>query len=208
MITPSTGEIEPDRPRSFQRVLDERRAVIAADLGGTALPADAHIIFEIGSGHGHFLTAYAQKHPEKVCVGVDTASDRVARAVRKKTRAHLSNLFFFRADAALFLDTLPSETRLAAVFILFPDPWPKARHHKHRVIQPVFLNQLATRMTESASMYFRTDYTPYFQDARAIIERQSRWQIVEEPWPFEYETVFQSRADSFHSLIARPANRP
>lgn len=207
MTIPKPVEFNSDRPRSFSEVIAGRRASILADLAEVKAPFSAPIIFEVGCGHGHFLTAYAQKHPEKICVGVDTASDRIARAVRKKNRARLSNLYFFRADAALFLEAMPAATRLAAVFILFPDPWPKVRHHKHRVIQPAFLAQLETRMEPGAALYFRTDHAPYFQDARSTIEHKSRWQVVEEPWPFEYETVFQSRAESFRSLIARPANK-
>lgn len=83
------------------------------------------------------------------------------------------------------------------------DPWPKLRHHKHRIIQPDFLSTVARRTEASARLCFRTDFEPYFEDAHATIDRHADWQVVDESWPFEHETVFQRRASAYQSLIAR-----
>lgn len=163
------------------------------------------ITLEIGCGHGHFLTAYAQAHPAAHCIGVDILEDRVLRARRKAERAGLANLAFFHAEARLFLEALPPDVRFARIFILFPDPWPKRRHHKNRIMQPEFLRLLAARAGEGARLCFRTDYEPYFHDATATLQADSGWQAAAEPWPFEYETVFQSRAETYHSYVGRPA---
>jgi tRNA (guanine-N7-)-methyltransferase len=171
------------------------------------LPLRAEFVWELGSGHGHFLTAYAAAHPEKLCIGVDIVGERVERAIRKRDRGQLPNLHFLRAEARLFLETLPPGAALAEVFILFPDPWPKMRHQKHRIIQPAFLQAIAERATPQTRLFFRTDYTPYFEEALATINAHPAWQRLEEAWPFEFETVFQSRAPKFHSLIARRVPR-
>lgn len=195
----------PARTAEHRERLAQRRETLQAAFGKIFPPGKSAFVWEVGCGHGHFLTAYAQAHPEKLCVGIDLASDRIARAIRKRDRARLANLHFIQAEARFFLEALPPEARFSDVFILFPDPWPKLRHHKHRILQPAFLDAVASRMGEGGRLLFRTDYEPYFQDAAAVVDVHAQWRRVDEPWPFEFETVFQSRAPSYHSLIARPA---
>lgn len=181
----------------------ERRRGLAAELE-RILPPSGVFVFELGCGHGHFLDAYAAAHSERVCVGIDISSERIERALKKRDRGRRTNLHFLRAEARLFLEVLPTAARFSDVFVLFPDPWPKLRHHKHRIIQPDFLTALGARMEPAARLCFRTDFEPYFVSARETIGAHPRWRIVDETWPFEYETVFQSRAPRYHSLVARP----
>jgi tRNA (guanine-N7-)-methyltransferase len=192
----------PLRPE-YAGLLSERRHTLRARLEGLMAPGEARFLWEVGCGHGHFLTAYAAAHPEKLCLGVDLASERIARAEKKRQRALLANLHFIRADARLFLEALPSTALISELFILFPDPWPKSRHHKHRVLQPRFLELVAAHTAPGCRLYFRTDHAPYFADAQAIVRASAQWELVAEPWPFEFETVFQRRARHHESLIAR-----
>lgn len=186
---------------TYRAVLDERRRKLRLELDA-ALGSRQEFVCEIGCGHGHFLTAFAAAHPDSLCLGLDLVEERIARARRKQQRARLANLHFLRAEARLFLETLPATARISALFLLFPDPWPKLRHHKHRIIQPKVLDTLAQRATADCRLYFRTDFQPYFEEARATIAAHHRWQLVDEPWSFEYATVFQQRAASFSSLVA------
>ncbi len=187
---------------SYPALLARRRTELAEELERIALKAGP-LVWEVGSGHGHFLTAYATAHPEKICIGIDLASDRIARAHRKRDRAKLPHLHFIRAEARFFLDVLPPAVRFDTVFVLFPDPWPKLRHHKHRILQPEFLAATAARAKPGCRLYFRTDHRPYFEDARKAVSESANWQLVDEPWLFEFVTVFQSRAPVHHSLVAR-----
>jgi tRNA (guanine-N7-)-methyltransferase len=186
----------------YRQLVAERKAALEVAIARFVTPG-RDIVWELGSGHGHFLAAYAQAHPEKLCVGVDIVSERVERALRKRDRAKLTNLDFFHTEARLFLDVLPAGTSLSDVFILFPDPWPKLRHHKHRIIQPAFLDRVAARAGGDCRLNFRTDHTPYYEATLAMLSAHRRWRIADEAWPFEHPTVFQSRAASFHSLVAR-----
>jgi len=162
------------------------------------------ITLEVGCGHGHFLTAYAKAHPDEFCVGIDLLADRLARAGRKSRAAQLTNVAWIHAEAALLLDALPPDLRLGpTIFVLFPDPWPKRRHWKHRVIQPAFLSLIGTRAEPGTRLCFRTDYAPYYTEASAEVARHPDWQISPATlWPFEQPTVFQSRAASYQSLVA------
>jgi len=191
------------RSAEHAELMFRRRADLVQQLQSILAGERRPVVWEIGCGHGHFLTAFAQAHPDRICIGIDVVGERVERAERKRVRAGLTNLHFIRAEARLFLATLPAGVRLAAVIILFPDPWPKLRHRKHRILQPDFLAALAERTADDGPLYFRTDHRPYFDAAAAVVAAEPRWQRVDEPWPFEFPTVFQNRAPSFHSLVAR-----
>lgn len=161
------------------------------------------LTLEIGCGNGHFLTSYAQTYPERICIGIDFCTQRILRAKRKQTRAKLTNLHFLKADAAEFVDALPDNTLIDAIFILFPDPWPKTRHHKNRLIQNEFLNLLSHKSLNSTKLHFRTDHEGYFDWTNNEIKKNSHWQLDNaSPWPFEEETVFQKKMGKYQSLIA------
>lgn len=161
-------------------------------------------VLEIGCGHGHFLNDYAAAHPMKICVGIDLISERIERANRKKKRAKLNNVHFLHASAEDFLATMPADVQFSDVFVLFPDPWPKRRHHKNRLMQPDFLADIAPRVGQGTRLYFRTDHSAYFAATTAVVHSHPAWEVTADAWAFECETVFQQRASSYHSLVARP----
>ena len=200
---PRAKKIEEDLEgfTEYAALVGERRRIIH-ETCARLLADKPDFVWEIGCGHGHFLTAYAAAHPSETCIGIDLVPERIARANRKRDRAKLANLHFMRAEARDFLAALPEGARFHAVYILFPDPWPKRRHHKHRIVQAGFLQEIAARAGEGARLYFRTDYGPYFTAARFAMLDHASWQIVDETWSFDAPTVFQQRAHSHHSLVA------
>ena len=165
--------------------------------------SDQSFVWEVGCGHGHFLTAYAAAHPAVVCVGIDIVRDRIDRARRKARRAKLPNVHFLIADAREFLEALPPAASFSSVYILFPDPWPKRRHHKNRLMQAPFLDAVAIRAEPRAPLYFRTDFMPYFTEATTAVRSSRSWELSDETWPFESDTVFQARARTYFSFLAR-----
>ena len=160
-------------------------------------------VLEIGSGHGHFLTAYAGQYPDRLCVGIDLVGERIERALRKRDRAGLANLHFVRAELRFFLECVSAEARWREVYVLFPDPWPKVRHHKHRLIQDAAVELIARQAAPACRLYFRTDFLPYHEAATAVFARSPDWELITEAWPFESVTVFQSRAATHYSLVAK-----
>ena len=183
-------------------LISGRREALRRKLEGIVEPA-ARFVWEVGSGHGHFLTAYATAHPDEPCIGIDIASERIARAERKRERAQLKNLHFLQADAQDFLAAIPEQARIATIFILFPDPWPKRRHHKNRLIKAGFLDAAAAKSAKGAGLYFRTDHGPYFIEATATIRAHPEWVVQDsEILPFEEPTVFQKRANRYFTLVA------
>lgn len=184
----------------IQRV-EQRKAALKKELGDSFV-GNRSIVLEIGCGHGHWLTDYATHHPEAFCVGIDVIGDRIDRSNRKATRAGLSNIHFMKAEAGEFIELLPEGVTIESVFILFPDPWPKKRHWKNRIMNSGFLDCLATRCRENAPLHFRTDHEAYFDWTKELAPSLESWRPASElEWPFERETVFQAKADSYQSLI-------
>lgn len=195
------------KPEFLARIT-ERRAALRAELAAL-LPANQAITWEIGSGHGHFLVQYAQAFPEKFCVGVDIIRDRLNRSGKKRDRAKLTNCHFVQAEAREFFDALPPGVTLQEIWVLFPDPWPKKRHHKNRILQAEFFGRLAGRTEEGVRLYFRTDHAGYFSAVTALIPELKTWRAdPAAPWPLEQETVFQARAPAYQSLVAVRTSHP
>lgn len=181
-----------------------RRRELARELA--ALPGGQTLMdLEIGCGHGHFLTAYADAHPDRFCLGVDRLGGRINRAERKRIRQNLENVRFIRAEAEDFFAALPPECRFARIFLLYNDPWPKAKHHKNRLLQQWLLERLVLHSGPGAEICFRTDHRPYHDWALLHVEENAHWAIIPEaPWPFEHTTIFAERAEGpAHSFIAR-----
>ena len=189
------------KPEFIARVI-ERRAELQRALTAL-LPTPRAIVWEVGCGHGHFLVRYASEHPEKFCVGVDIIMDRLERGEKKRDRAQLQNCHFMRAEAREFFNALPPHVTFEEVWVLFPDPWPKARHNKNRLLKADFFNAIASRAVPGAKFFFRTDHEEYFREVEQTMAGLETWQ--RDPaaaWPLEQETVFQARAPKYFSLVA------
>ncbi len=181
----------------------DRVRLLAGTLAAT-LSGRTEFTFELGSGHGHWLAAYAAAHPAEACVGIDLISDRVEKSLRKKEKAGLDNLGFLKAEATEFLDALPPGTLIARTFILYPDPWPKKKHHKNRFVQPESLAALADRSAPGARLHFRTDDADYHAWTCEALAAHPRWEILpDEPGPFEQVTFFEERMKARRDVIAR-----
>ncbi len=160
--------------------------------------------FEIGSGHGHWLAAYAKHNPEEFCLGIDLITERIAKCHRKQTIGQITNVAFLKAEATEVLDALSPTQRLAKIFILYPDPWPKRRHHKNRFINPENLSRLAAHATPGALLHFRTDDLDYYAWTVTELQKHPKWTILgEKSWPFETPTFFEELLKAKNDVIAQ-----
>jgi tRNA (guanine-N7-)-methyltransferase len=122
--------------------------------------APAAIWLEIGFGGGEHLAEQAERHPEIGFIGSEVFENGIARLVAEIARRGLGNVRLFADDARLLLDRL-APASLGRVFILFPDPWPKMRHHKRRLVAPATLDRLAILMPPGAELRLATDDPGY-----------------------------------------------
>jgi tRNA (guanine-N7-)-methyltransferase len=126
----------------------------------------AEIWLEIGFGAGDHLAEQAAAHPDVGFLGAEVFENGVVKLLAELQRRELGNIRIFVDDARLLLTALP-DAGLGRVFILFPDPWPKLRHHKRRMVSPSTLDQLARVMKDGAELRLATDDIGYL---RAMLE--------------------------------------
>lgn len=117
-------------------------------------------MLEIGFGGGEHLVAQAAAHPEARFIGVEPFLNGIASCLRHIEGAGVANVRLHQGDARDVIARLPAAS-LDLVYILFPDPWPKARHHKRRLIQREFLDELARVLRSGAEVRFATDWANY-----------------------------------------------
>src|SRR5436309_8161267 len=118
---------------------------------------------ELGSGDGSFLVEYANNHPERNFIGVERLLGRLRKMARKGQRAGLSNLRGIRIESSYFLEyLLPAQSALA-LHIYFPDPWPKRKHRRHRLINERFPTLADRALSPGGRVYLRTDDQDYFE---------------------------------------------
>lgn len=162
-----------------------------------------NITLEIGCGKGHYLSAYAAAFPQETCVGIDLISERVRDSQRRAKNRNAENAFFFKAEAFEFLEALPRDVVLEKIFIFFPDPWPKERHHKRRLMQGEFLDYIRQFAHAGSRLYFRTDHTEYFEWTTEVFKTNTNWEILpDNSLLLEEVSQFQRILPEFSTLVA------
>jgi tRNA (guanine-N7-)-methyltransferase len=126
----------------------------------TLMPDAAEVWLEIGFGGGEHLAAQAGRRPDVLMIGVEPFLNGVASALRHVDQQGLANVRIVQGDARDLVARL-ADASLARVFILFPDPWPKTRHHKRRLMQPDFIAELARVTRAGGRLGFATDWRAY-----------------------------------------------
>ena len=163
-----------------QRALDEllpRYQVSCVALRDDLLQVftrGAPLHLEIGSGNGDNALALAARCPHVDVLASEVHPPGVGHTVHEAARRGLTNLRIYDGDALELLTALPSAT-LDAVYIFFPDPWPKKRHHKRRLVQTELLGLLATRLKRHGRVRFATDDADYAVQVRAAVALDARW---------------------------------
>lgn len=199
--------------RSFGRIksraLKPNQARVLKDLGpdlalpdgpldpGRLFPAASQCVLEVGFGGGEHFAAQAAAHPEWGMIGVEPFINGVANCLRAIEQASLRNVRIHQGDARAVLAHLP-DASLARVYILFPDPWPKTRHWKRRLIQADVLCEIARVLEPDGDLRFATDWADYAAWTLALLLREPRleWQAESAadwrtPWPDHSPTRYQ-----------------
>jgi tRNA (guanine-N7-)-methyltransferase len=117
---------------------------------------------ELGSGDGSFILNYAAHWPERNFLGVERLLGRLRKIDRKGTRAGLTNLRLIRIEASYLLEYLLPDESAHGLHVYFPDPWPKLKHRRHRLINPRFTELARRVLAPGGTVYLRTDDVDYF----------------------------------------------
>lgn len=126
-------------------------------------------ILEIGLGMGDALAEMAIKNPQNDYLGIDVYRPGIGSLLKKIDEQGVANVRVISDDAVVVLDQMISDKALDAVFIFFPDPWPKKRHHKRRLIQASFIDLLGRKLKSEGVLHMATDWEDYAHHMMAVI---------------------------------------
>lgn len=126
---------------------------------------------EIGFGMGDALAAMAEAHPEQDYLGIEVHRPGVGSLLRQIEQRGLSNVRVVCGDAVQALETRISDNSLDAVHLFFPDPWPKRRHHKRRLVQEQFVELIAQKLKPNGVFHFATDWQEYAEQVLDIMSK-------------------------------------
>jgi tRNA (guanine-N7-)-methyltransferase len=129
----------------------------------------APVVVEIGFGMGHATAAIAAAHPAIDFLGIEVHPPGVGALLQRIDEAALANVRIVQHDAVDVLESMIAPQSLAGVHVFFPDPWPKKRHHKRRLLQPPFVRLLASRLAAGATLHCATDWEPYAEQMLAVL---------------------------------------
>ncbi len=159
---------------------------------------------EVGCGKGQFLTKRAKENPDCDFLGIERMLERVRLFDGKCRRGGIDNARVLRLEALYTFHYLLPAHHARTVYVFFPDPWPKKKHHSHRLFGPLFLNALWKRLEIGGKLEFATDHHEYFTAVKEWFAADERFKEVE-PMPrpesvwTEFETMFRNQGLPIYS---------
>jgi len=194
------------RPESF-------RGSALIELSSLTDRLDLEKIFErkaplhvdLGCGDGAFLCTLARRIPQKNFLGIERLVGRIRSATRKAAR--LGNVRLLRVESSYAVHHLLPAESVETFYLLFPDPWPKRRHHRRRIVTPDFLNSVQSALEQNGVLRLATDQSDYFEHIVRLVRNQSGFRIVdlnEADLPLtNFEQKFRAQGVPIHWLELR-----
>ena len=172
-------------------------------------PRPEQVWLEIGFGGGEHLAAQALANPTIGLIGAEPYINGVASLSARLDTTRLNNVRIFPDDGRLFLPGL-RDASISRVFVLFPDPWPKTRHHKRRLLGPAFVAELARLMADDSELRVATDDRPYLVEILSVLTQSKAfawlaqgpgdWRERPADWPptrYEQKALEAGRAATY-----------
>ena len=145
------------------------------NLAGAFLDPDRKLIADVGFGSGESLLSMANKHQEANFVGIEVYSSGIGSALNQIQKSNLTNLKIIEADVFQLLETNIVDETFDVVVFLYPDPWPKRKHHKRRLLSEGFINLLYDKITTNGLVYCKTDWEDYYSQIKEVFSSGDRW---------------------------------
>jgi tRNA (guanine-N7-)-methyltransferase len=183
--------MSPAQQRACDELYPRYGAAPASPLDWRAVFGnDAPVVLEIGFGMGETTAAIAAAQPGVNFLGVEMHWPGVGALLRRIDAHSLSNVRVLRHDAVDVVHAMIAPGSLAGVHVFFPDPWPKKRHHKRRLLQPAFVHALAQTLAPGGYLHVATDWAPYAEEILATLAAE------------------RALANTVETFAPRPAWRP
>jgi tRNA (guanine-N7-)-methyltransferase len=158
-----------------------------------AIASAKPLVLEIGSGMGETTAAIAQAHPEADFVAVEVHGPGIGSLLNRIEQQGLSNLRVVRHDATEVLERMVADASLAAIHLFFPDPWPKKRHHKRRLVQPGFASLMARKLKPHGIVHAATDWPDYAEHMDQVLGAEALLEKATAGYAERPVTKFESR---------------
>jgi len=175
------GRITPSQRRAFETLWP----VYGLEYGPELLDFDAlfgrsaPVVLEIGFGNGETLVEQAAATPSKDFVGIEVHEPGIGHCMLRAEKAGIANLRLINHDAIEVLSQQVPHHSLSRLNLYFPDPWPKKRHHKRRIIAPRFLELVADRLADNGTLNVATDWANYAEHIDEVLSRSDRFTCTE-----------------------------
>ena len=168
-------------------------------------PTDQPLEVELGCGSGRFVSTRAEKHPHINYLAVERMKGRAFSTAGKFQKRELSNARLLRLEASYVVNYLLPPSSVDALYVFFPDPWPKRRHHTRRLFNDEFLTSLCRTMKLNGRVYLNTDHEDYFKVIHALFEQHPAFDPIEPVIPSEdertgFEMVFMNQGLDIHRI--------
>lgn len=136
---------------------------------------DASVVLDIGFGNGEALVTLAAGNPETDYLGVEIHEPGIGRLLLLLERAELTNVRVVEADAVEVVSNMLADASLSGINLFFPDPWPKKRHHKRRLVQPPVVEQFARVLKPGGRLHLATDWENYAEHMHEVVEASGKF---------------------------------
>jgi len=153
----------------------------------------APLALEIGFGNGELLAAMAAARPDADFVGIEVHEPGVGHCLLELEKRTLTNVLLIRHDAIEVLTRQVPDAALNQVMLFFPDPWPKKRHHKRRIVQPEFVALLARKIVSGGTFHVATDWMNYAEHIEVTVDVSPEFEAVGDGEIERPETKFELR---------------
>ena len=175
------------------RALTELFPKFGIAFAGQRISSPRPLVLEIGSGMGETTLAIAKAHPEVDFIAVEVHGPGVGSLLNGIEREKLANVRVIRHDALDVLQHMIGDATLAALHLFFPDPWPKKRHHKRRLVQPPFAALAARKLAPGGILHAATDWPDYAAQMQDVLANEPLLQPVEHGFVERPSTKFETR---------------
>jgi tRNA (guanine-N7-)-methyltransferase len=186
-----------------KRALDELYPKYGIAFSDTTLASarSAPLVLEIGSGMGETTAAIALAHPETDFVAVEVHGPGIGSLLNRIESQAIGNLRVIRHDAAEVLERMVADGSLAALHLFFPDPWPKKRHHKRRIVQSEFASAVARKLVPGGIFHAATDWPDYADQIDAVFSGSEAFEKAERGYVARTTTKFEARGQRLGHAI-------
>ncbi|MDO5076739.1 tRNA (guanosine(46)-N7)-methyltransferase TrmB [Corynebacterium sp.] len=178
-LTPNQAQLWEEHWPRLGRVLADERIDVASWFGRSGHPT----IVEIGSGTGTSTAAMAPLEADTNVIAVELYKPGLAKLLGAVVRGNIGNVRMVRGDGVEVLNRMFEPESLDGIRVFFPDPWPKARHHKRRIIQSGTLRLFASRLRAGGVLHVATDHTDYAEWITELINVEPQLEWMGWPWP-------------------------